>query len=200
MIETGQDLLRRRCAEFEVSERVEKKLTQQAGYIAMWRSSILPNDMTPTQRAKALGRVGSMAKKLAEEIEGLPFFDRSALDDVYFGVPAMLEAVEAGADPDQFDLGGFVLPRLQQAAAHVQKNIAGTGKAGAPAMTERQADFIRCIAQSVKPAGITPSTSGKFRDLCEAVFLAGGMTLPERALRRFMKTIRPHQKANGHCL
>ncbi|WP_439113732.1 hypothetical protein [Hydrogenophaga sp.] len=202
MIETGPELLRRRCAEFEISEQVEVKLSQQAKFIAEWRSSIYPNDLTPTRRAKALARIEAMAKKLAEEIEGLPFGDRLALDGAYFEPdrPAILDAVEAGAEPEQFDLGGFVLPRLQQAAAHVQKGIIGVGKAGAPPMTERQADFIRCIAQSLKPAGVAPSNSGRFRDLCDAVFLAGGMTLPDRALRLFMKEIRPWLKADGYCL
>lgn len=132
----------------------------------------------------------------------VPFGDRLALDGAYFEPDgsAILDAVEAGAEPGQFDLGGSTLPRVQQAAVRVQKGIVGAGKAGAPSMTARQADFIRWIAQSVKPAGVVPSNSGHFRDLCEAVFLAGGMTLPDRALRYFMKEIRPHLKADGCCL
>ena len=202
MVESGSELLRRRCVEFSVPKEVEIALTTHAGYIAEWRSRIYPNDMTPTKRAKALARIADMTDELRKEVERLPLLDRMALDDVYFAQfkPGIIEAIDAGAEPTQFDLGGFALPRLQHAADLVRRRIVNVGKAGAPPMTERQADFIRCIAQCVKPANIVPTNNGIFRDLCEAVFLAGGMSLPDRAIRYFMQKVRPRLKAEGYCL
>jgi hypothetical protein len=202
MIETGSERLRRLCVEYRVPASVEDALKRQAGYIAAWRSKVLPVDRTPTQRANALKRIETMAEKLKKEIEGLTFADRWVLDDVYFDLegPRFFDALESGADLTQLDLGGFVLPELQRAAATVRSRIPGVGKAGAQPLTERQADFIRCIAQSVKPAGLVPASTGKFYELCAAVFDAGGMTMPDRALRYFMKTIRPQLFAAGYCL
>lgn len=202
MIETGSQRLRRLCVEYKVPNEVEEVLLRQAEFIAEWRSSIRPESKTPSQRAGSLKRIADLAEKLKEQIESLPFSDRLALDNAYFEPdrPVILDAVEGGADPRQFDLGGFVLPELQRAAISVERQIRGVGKTGAQSLTERQADFIRCIAQSVKPAGLVPAHTGQFLDLCMAIFDAGGVTFPERAMRHFMKEIRPSLRSAGYCL
>ncbi|MBK6367059.1 MAG: hypothetical protein IPF65_07310 [Polaromonas sp.] len=136
-------------------------------------------------------------------IEGLTFVDRNALDNEFFGVdePNFLKCFEFVGDARSFDLAGSLIPCIEAAAQKTQARFVGAGLAGAPKLTERQADFIRCIAGALKPAGITPSNSGKFLEFCNIIFEAAGFhDAPERAMKYFMKNLHPEMKVRGYSL
>lgn len=183
MREQALEQLRRLCADYGISDEVEATLIRQAGFIATWRDQIRPNELTSAQRVKKLQRIQSLALELQQEIETLPFLDRWALD----------------AGLSTLDFAGVEMPLMRRSVedriSYVQKDI----KTGAPPLTDRQADFIRCIAQVLKPTNIAPANSGRFAELCRAVFELGGLTFPDRALRHFMKNMRPQLKTEGFC-
>lgn len=183
MNEQALEQLRRLCAEMSIGGEVEAALIRQAGFISTWKSQIKPADITPSQRVKKLQRIHSLAMDMQREVEALSLSDRWDLD----------------ASLSILDLGGDLLPSIQRSVEELGQRAQTENRRGAPNVTHRQADFIRCIAQALKSTDIAPANSGRFADLCEAVFLAGGLTFPERALRYFMKDIRPQLKADGFC-
>lgn len=194
--------LRKLCEIHRISPDVVSALEWQAGHLRTFKDEILPPPQTPTRRAKALERVATLAAELRGAIEELPFDERLALDNEFFGVdePGFPDAFELVGDARAFDLGGDTVPGIERAAQAVLARLTGVHAAGAPKVTERYADFIRCIAQELKPANIAPAATGKFEELCGAVFEEAGLTLSERAMRYFLKNMRPALKASGRCL
>jgi hypothetical protein len=102
--------------------------------------------------------------------------------------------------PHEFNIAGQHLPNLVRAAEAVRGRIDGAGKAGAPRSAERHAEFVRCIAQALKPTDIPLTYRGDFFDICGAVYLEAGLVPPDRAVRFFLKNIRPELRAAGYCL
>lgn len=190
------------CEKYAIDSYIEKRLNHQVEYLVIFKKDILPNTKTETQREKALREIETYAGKLKDAIKALSFEDRMSLDDEFFDVntPGFFKLFDTLEEAQAFDLAGSLLPRLERAAITIKERIDNVGKSGAPKITHRQADFIRCIAQVLKPANIEPSHSGKFLEICEAIFEAAGLTFPDRALRYFMKDIRPKLKAEGYYL
>lgn len=203
--------LRALCAEYKLSTQVCKRLEDLVRDLADWKQALQDMTMTAKTRATALQSVGAAALELQRSIESLPFDLRMKLDNCYFGLDsqegeaAIVELLEAGLiESKGLDLGAGLVPSIIDA---VECAMQASGLAGAAAQrpgrqstVEMQADFIRCIATHVKPAGMVPSNAGRFRRLCEALFHAAGLTLSDRALRHFMTERRPTLKAGGFCL
>lgn len=201
--------LRELCAEYSLPAAVEAGLFDQVRYLALWKDQILPATLTPKQQAEALTRVKNLALALETEIKGLPFDLKGQLDSEYFGHFGSAElakrhehCLELGYDATKLDLGHSVAPDIAAAAQRALEALSLDKErhSGRQPITHRQAEFIRCIAQCVMPAGIAPNTGAKFRSLCEAVFAAAGLTFPDKALRYFVKSIRPQLRAAGYCL
>lgn len=190
------------CDKYDISDDVKYDLELLVAQLSIFKNEILPSSQTETQRAKALQRIEALSAKLRSAIEGLSFEDRSALDCEYFGVnePGFEEVHSRVGNSRSFDLVDHLLPDFEALVRTVRDRIKGIGESGQPPMTERQADFIRCIAQVVKRANIAPSYSGRFLEICTAVFNDAGLSFPDRAIRHFMKTLRPNLKASGYCL
>lgn len=198
----GKSPIRTLCEIHRLPDEVASALEWQAGLLITFKKEILPESQTPTQRAKAFQQIILLAAQLQGAIENLHFEDRFNLDNEFFGSnePSFLSALDFVGDARAFDLANITVPAIQDAAKKVQARLGAFGKAGAPELTKRQADFIRCIAQELNHANIKPAMSGPFEELCAAVFEEAGLALPERALRYFMKNIRPELKAKGYCL
>ena len=198
---SGEDLdsVCRRCA---IPQDVRAKLDEVVGYLKTFKSELLPTSKTATQRAAAFKLVEKRAVELSDAITALEFLDRSALDNEYFVVdePDFEAAHSLASSSHVFDIAGLHLPALAKAAKAVRGRIDGAGKSGAPKSAERHADFIRCIAQALRPTGIPLTYSGDFSEICGAVYLAAGVVPPDRAVRFFLKHIRPELKAAGYCL
>lgn len=196
------DSLRGLCEKYGISPAIEAQLNKQIEYLRLFKNEIQPNTITETQQAKALEEIQTYANKLKGAIEALQWEDRMALDNEFFGVnqPGFSEIFYLVNDSQAFDLAGQMLPRLERAAKTTRERIANVGKSGRPTITARQADFIRCIAQNLKQADIKPSHTGKFLEICTAILEEVGLALPDRAIRYFMKEMRPSLKASGYCL
>lgn len=202
MVSANRNELHKLCESYRISAGVESALKRHVEELRLFKKEILPKSQTATQSAKALLQIETLAAKLRKAVVGLTFLDRMALDDEYFGVddPGFDQAFERTGDHCAFDLAGKLIPGIEDAARNVRERIKDAGKAGAPKVTERQADFIRCIAQTLKRASIAPSLSGPFEEFCCTVFEDAGVTLPERAMKHFMQKIRPSLQAAGYCL
>ena len=185
------------CADERISESVAEGLARQAAYLKRWKDEVRPATPTETGRARSLQKISELADKLKNAIEALEFEDRLALDSEFFSQNDLLTDTTPSRE---LDLGGFLVPRITMAASRAIERIPGKGEAGAQALSHRQADFIRCVASELKPAGIVPAHTGFFREICEAVFEAAGVTYPERAHRYFMEHIRPALKESGYSL
>lgn len=188
------------CKRIKVLASVEVKLGHQVDYLRIFKHQILPNTPTVTERAISLKRIETLAVEMKKAVESLSLDDRLALDDEFFNAELSAWWNSDGGDPEAFDLAGRLLPRVAKSAISVRERIKGIGQPGAQKMTERQVEFIRCIAQAVKPAGIVPSLTGQFAEVCQAVYADAGLTVPERAMKFFMSKIRPKTKAAGYCL
>jgi hypothetical protein len=177
----------------------------------LWQKVILPASLTPKQRARALAKVSVLAMQLAVFIDSLPGDVKFELNSQYFSgslgradrEARIKYATQTDLDPALLAVEGSVLPNIAKAADRVAATpgfSAPPNEQGRPPIVDQQAHFIGRIAQCVMPAGITPSNGGRFRALCEAVFEAGSVTFPERALRHFVSDIRPDMKEDGLCL
>ena len=185
------------CSDARISESVAEGLIWQAAYLKRWKDEVRPAAPTKTGRARSLQKISELADKLKNAIEALEFEDRLALESEFFN---QIDPLTDTTPAHEIDLGGFVVPKITMAASRAIERIPGRGEAGAQALSHRQADFIRCIASELKSAGIVPAHTGFFREICEAVFEAAGVTYPERAHRYFMEHIRPALKEFGYCL
>ncbi len=190
------------CKKYDVPSTVENALNYQVENLATFKNVILPNTKTQTQRAHNFLKIESYIDKLKAEIEALTWEDRNSLDDEFFGVskPGFFESLDPVNDCQEFDIAGSVLPRLKRASMASRDRLQNVSKSGRADMTVRQADFIRCIAQALMRANIAPSYSGKFYEICNAIYEAAGLTLPDRAIRYFMTKLRPKLKSSGYCL
>lgn len=188
--------LERLCAAHDVSADVAFELLWQIELLLIEKLNIASDRKTVTVRAKQLEAIVKYANQLQEAVEALDFIDRSALDSECFGVnkPGFERMHELANGPEAFDLGGFAIPAIRQAATAVQGRLNGVGKAGAPSNTAAIADYIRCVAQALEPTGIEPTHEGPFQQICEAVFNAAGVAFPVRAMRYFKKHIWPSAK------
>lgn len=190
--------LERICADSgRISESVAIGLKRQAEHLKCWRDEIRPATLTEKGRVNSLRKISELADKLKIAINSLEFQDRVALDSEFFNPSYLLnETIPA----HELDLGGFVVPQLKTAACRAIDRIPDSEKAGAQKTIDRQADFIRCIASTLKPAGIVPAHTGFFREVCEAVFEAAGVPYSDKAHRYFMKDVRPSLREAGYCL
>ena len=198
----GAKALDELCAKCGISDYVKLDLEAQVEYLRTFKKVILPSTQTATQRAKTFTQIEALSAKLRTAIEGLSFEDRSALDCEYFGIDELgfEDVYEVVGNPRAFDVAGHLIPAIEAAVRSVRDRLQGVGKPGQPPLTERQADFIRCIAQTLKRADIAPSYSGTFKAFCTAMFADAGLTVPDRAIRHFMEKLRPDLKAAGYCL
>ena len=189
------------CKQHAISSDIEDDLKDQVRYLVCFKKEILPGTQTETKRAMALKKIEQDARKLISAINALSFEDHMALDNEFFSVdePDFEDLFYIANDSQNFDVAARVLPRLERAAKASSERLASVGKSGAPNITKRQADFIRCIAQVLSKAEIAPKGSGKFLEFCTAIFKDAGLTLPNRAIRYFIKEVRPNLKASG-CL
>lgn len=190
------------CVKHDISDDVKYDLKMLVEHLHIFKKEILPSTQTVTQRAKTFQKIEALSAKLRTAIEGLSFEDRSALDCEYFGLnePGFEDVYYLVGNSRSFDVAGHLLPSIEVSVRSVRDNLRDVRKPGQPPMTERQVDFIRCIAQYLKRANIAPSYSGPFLEICTAVFEGAGLTLPDRAIRHFMKKLRPSLKASGYCL
>ncbi|RFC35301.1 MAG: hypothetical protein DID92_2727744152 [Candidatus Nitrotoga sp. SPKER] len=185
------------CELYGISAQVESKLQILVTSLQVVKEKVWAESNTPGERKEVLREIIAKANELKLLIVGLPFADRYNLDDAYFGAPGdphfdhLMGLVK---DTSMFSLGDKVLPDIENAAKKVQARMKGVCK------PERSADFIRCIAQALKPANIIPSYSGPFKEISIAVFADGGVTLSGKEIQFFMKNIRPQVKAQGYCL
>lgn len=184
-----------------IPRHVGLALQEQIQHLCAFKSELLIDPSTPTARAKKLLRVEKLAQDLTVAIGQLEYFDRAALDGEFFsekGLPLYFD------DPDLdvrfFDVGGYVAPAIGAASNRVIARLGKISRAGRMASAPRFADFIRCIAGVVKSANIKPAHSGLFAEICREVFNEAGVIFPDRALRYFMREIRPAMKSAGHCL
>lgn len=198
----GRDDLRGLCEKLEISADVMAGLEAQVGYLRTFKNEILPNSQTPAQRTKSMQRIEALVIDLKKAVEGLPMEDRWDLDNQFLVVskPPFELTYETVEEATFFDIGGSLLPGIGNAAAIVRGRLGSVKSTGRPPVTARQADFVRCIAQVLKRANVVPSHSGSFVKLCTAVFKEAGLTLPDKAIRFFMKDVRPKMKAAGYCL
>ena len=149
------------CQRYKILGDVESDLEIQVGYLRIFKKNILPNSQTETQRAKTLQQIETLAAKLKQAVEGLTFSDRSALDDqFFFGADTRVfdSANELIEDVGCFDLAGSLIPCIEAAAKDVRGRLQDVGQPSRPKVTERQADYIRCIAQTLKRAALCPPT------------------------------------------
>lgn len=191
------------CRRHGVPKAVEADLELQAGHLRIFKTKLLPQSNTESQRAKSLQKIELLAIDLKREIELLGLEDRDALDNQYFfdsDIFVFRAALDRAENTDAFDLAGYVLPKVEVAAQIVRSRLKGAGLKSRPKVTERQADYVRCIAQVLMRANVIPAYSGAFFELCTATFAHAGLTLPDRAIRYFMQKIRPQIKASGRCL
>lgn len=198
------------CAEYGLPDEVGNGLQHQAHQVHVWLKEILPNDWTLRQRADALAKVSALAMELAIFVDSLPGDIRFLLNQEYFGRPsgeaelqARLQLSARLMDPAPLAVEGSVLPDIAEAANRVAARsvlLPTSSGPGRPRIVDQQAHFIARIAECVMQAGIAPSNGGRFRALCEAVFEAASVTFPERALRHFLREIRPDMKDDGRCL
>ncbi|MDD2610525.1 MAG: hypothetical protein PHX60_12720 [Giesbergeria sp.] len=191
------DSLRKICADSRITESVANGLIRQAEFLKRWKEEIRPATPTETARVRSLQKISELADKLKNAIDGLEFEDRLALDSEFFSYDDMLDT---GTPARELDLGGYVVPRITIAASRAIERIPSSGKAGAAKLIHRQADFIRCIASEVMPAGIVPTHTGVFRKICEAVFKAAGVPYSDKAHRYFMEHVRPSFRDAGYSL
>ena len=198
----GSPALYELCAKHEISDYVKYDLEMQVEHLRIFKNVILPITQTATQRAKAFTQIEALLAKLRSAIEELSFEDRSALDNEYFGIdePGFEDVYEVVGNPLAFDVAGHLIPAIEASVRGVRGRLQGVGKSGQPPITEKQADCIRCIAQTLKRADIAPSYSGVFIEFCTAMFKDAGLTVPDRAIRHFMEKLRPALKVAGYCL
>jgi hypothetical protein len=204
------DTLLALCDEYALSQEVRDGLYRQADYLETWQKLILPASLTPKQTASALAKVSNLAMQLAIFIDSLPGDIKFDLSSDYFSDPMGREELQVRLKYSTLtDMGallaveGSVLPNIAKSAERVaaeRRLRASVNERGRPPIVDQQSHFIGRIAECVRSAGIIPSNGGRFRKLCEAVFEAGSVTFPERALRNFMRNMRPEMKEDGRCL
>lgn len=185
------------CADSRITESVAIRLRMQSEHLKCWRDEIRPTTLTEKDRVKSLKKICELAEKLKITIEALEFQDRMALDSEFFSPSDLLDE---NIPTRELDLGGFVVPKIGIAAFRAIERIQDSEKAGRKEISHRLADFIRCIASELKPAGIVPAHSGFFREICMAVFEDADVTYSDKAHRYFMAHVRPELKAAGYCL
>lgn len=200
----GVKALNRLCTEHEIAIDVQRDLFTQVEYLEVLKTDILTALPTTTKRAKAFHRIEFLATTLATEIKALSFMDRMNLDNEYFfedslaGDANVFTLISDGAE--HLDLGESTIPGIVAASRRVRERLDAVGKPGAKQTKDIHADFIRCIAQVMMKADVKPSATGLFFEFCAAIYLAAGLTLPERAMKHFLGTIRPKLRQDGRCL
>lgn len=187
--------LRQACAEYQLAPEVEAGLLEQVRNLERFKGEKLV--LTKAEQVASLVEVANKAHALRRAIEDLPYDLRASLDYAFFreGGPGFLQFADTQFDVAAFDVGGFIVPRIEAVARHACEQSAKL-KGGRPQTVPRLAEHILCISRVLSPAGIECAGDGAFRDLCEAVFEAAGVSFSERAFAHFLRhTTLQHDRA-----
>lgn len=131
-------------------------------------------------------RIDTLMATLLQEVESMSPTNRLVFEDQYFktsgGSLFGIIRTEDQSAPLPADIA--VVKHLAQTASALCG--APPPARGRPKIEDLQIEYIGFIARPLEAAGLKRSNAGAFKTVCEAVFLAGGIPFPKKALRQFV--------------
>lgn len=177
-------------------------LVNAVEHLAYFERDDKPNIKTEGERLAAVAAVEEAAAQLRDAIERLEMGGFMRLNEHLWSIPDFPEAQDV-------EVGGRVVSAQRLAcqiaaaarAYRAQLECDGNGGKGRKQTRGAYAGHIAAMAHQLMPFKVIPGDGGPFRRLCDAVFLAAGVSsTSEGAIKHFKAEMRRDYKARGMSL
>lgn len=179
------------CREHGIPLEVRQRLDRIVEQLKLYETEIrqAAQKKPPLTRQRTLFKIEELLQQVITRVKALPFGDQQALADHFFEMhkqpkQKLLEAMKRAVEPSIID---HPLEALCNSARVTGKRI--DVKEGAPSELDQHVLFLQAIFGILGTLEKKKLNGKAFQSVCDAVYMAAGVALPDRAMRKFCSPV-----------